>query len=50
MMKKVKHPCMSCKYFMICGSTTRTEECNGREVNGRKKNERSNEVKRGRCA
>ena len=32
MMRKVKHPCMNCKYFMVCGSTTRTEECNGREL------------------
>ena len=27
-----KRPCISCKYFKVCGSTTRTEECKGREL------------------
>ena len=26
----VKHPCRSCVYFDVCGSSTRTETCKGR--------------------
>ena len=25
-------PCIGCVYFDICGSTSRTEECKGREI------------------
>lgn len=34
--EKVKKPCISCKYFKVCGSTTRTEPCDGRELKTRK--------------
>lgn len=37
-MKQVKKPCINCKYFNVCGSTTRTEPCNGREIKKRGKN------------
>lgn len=39
-MVKVKHPCVNCKYFKVCGNTNRTVPCNGRELKGRKKNVR----------
>lgn len=28
----VKHPCIGCIYFRVCGSTTRTEPCEGRQT------------------
>ena len=28
----VKHPCQGCIYYKACGSTTRTEPCNGRRT------------------
>ena len=31
-MKIPKKPCINCVYFKTCGSTTRTEPCNGRET------------------
>ena len=31
-MKTVKKPCINCVYFATCGSTTRTEQCNGRQT------------------
>jgi hypothetical protein len=35
-----KHPCISCKYFKVCGNTNRTMPCAGRELKKRgKKNE-----------
>lgn len=37
-MKQVKKPCINCKYFEVCGSTTRTEPCKGRETKKRGKN------------
>lgn len=30
MTQNVKHPCIGCKYFTACGSTTRTMPCDGR--------------------
>lgn len=29
-------PCVNCKYFKVCGSTTRTVPCNGRELKSKK--------------
>lgn len=37
----VKHPCVNCKYFKVCGNTNRTYPCKGRETNGRKNKKRS---------
>ena len=39
-MKNVKKPCINCVYFATCGSTTRTEACNGRETKSEQKNKR----------
>lgn len=30
--KNVKHPCQGCVYFDVCGNTTRTEPCKGRQT------------------
>lgn len=29
-MSQVKKPCIGCKYYKACGSSTRTEPCAGR--------------------
>jgi hypothetical protein len=39
--KKVKKPCISCVYFDVCGSSTRTETCKGRKTKTEQKAERS---------
>ena len=31
--KDVQKPCIGCKYFAVCGSTTRTKRCEGRDIN-----------------
>lgn len=33
----VKKPCIGCVYFNACGSTTRTEPCNGRVTKKQRK-------------
>lgn len=38
-MKTVKKPCISCVYYKVCGSTTRTEQCNGRQTKSEKERE-----------
>ena len=35
-MNPVKHPCTSCIYFKVCGNTTRTMPCKGRETKSQK--------------
>lgn len=35
-----KKPCVGCIYFKACGSTTRTEPCNGRKTKREIKKER----------
>ena len=35
----VKKPCIGCVYFKVCGSTTRTEHCDGRKTKRDKKKE-----------
>lgn len=43
----VKHPCISCIYFKVCGSNTRTEECKGRKTESQKKmEEKRNGIKK----
>lgn len=37
-----KKPCIGCIYFDACGSTTRTEHCNGRQTKSEKKKENKN--------
>ena len=32
-------PCINCIYFNACGSTTRTEKCDGRMTKSQKKEE-----------
>lgn len=32
------HPCIGCVYFKTCGSTTRTEPCEGRKTKSQDKN------------
>ena len=32
-----KNPCIGCKYFDTCGSTTKTQPCSGREPKSKKK-------------
>ena len=36
--KNVKKPCIGCNYFKVCGSTTRTQYCDGRNTEKEKKN------------
>lgn len=43
-MKDVKKPCIGCIYFKVCGSTTRTEPCKGRETKSEKKKENKHHV------
>lgn len=31
-----KHPCINCKYKKVCGESTRTAPCNGRETKKKK--------------
>lgn len=38
MKKNVKKPCINCKYFNVCGSTTRTQPCKGRELRKKGRN------------
>lgn len=38
-MKNVKKPCINCVYFATCGSTTRTEPCEGRKTKSEQKKE-----------
>lgn len=33
----VKHPCVGCVYFKVCGNTGRTEPCYGRITKSEKK-------------
>lgn len=35
--KNVKYPCRGCKYFNACGDNTRTQRCEGRDINKEKK-------------
>lgn len=39
MKKDAQHPCTGCTYFDACGSTTRTEPCDGRMTASEKKKE-----------
>lgn len=42
----VKNPCISCIYFKVCGSNTRTEKCDGRKTKSQKKlEEKRNGIK-----
>ena len=34
-----KRPCINCVYFKVCGSTTRTEPCKGRQTKSERKRE-----------
>ena len=34
--KDVIHPCIRCKYFKACGDKSRTQPCEGRELEPRK--------------
>ena len=36
MKANVKYTCRNCKYFNTCGSTSRTQPCEGRELKPRK--------------
>ena len=38
-MKTVKHPCIGCIYFKVCGNTNRTMPCNGRVTKSQKAKE-----------
>ena len=38
----VKHPCIGCVYFKVCGENTRTEPCYGRKTKTDAKKERAN--------
>lgn len=38
-MKDVKKPCINCIYFKVCGDTTRTMPCEGRQTKSEKKKE-----------
>lgn len=38
---QVKKPCIGCIYFKVCGSSTRTQPCNGRMTKSEKKKEDS---------
>ena len=40
-MQTVKHPCISCIYFKVCGNTNRTMPCNGRVTKSQKAKEDS---------
>lgn len=40
MNKNVKKPCIGCKYFDACGSTTRTKPCEGRDLKTKNKKKR----------
>lgn len=31
-MNDVKHPCINCVYFNVCGNTNRTVPCKGRKT------------------
>jgi hypothetical protein len=31
--KDVQYPCRNCKYFIACGDTSRTNPCDGRDIN-----------------
>lgn len=35
-MNKGKNPCRNCIYFKQCGENTRTKECKGRQLKGRR--------------
>lgn len=37
-----KYPCINCIYFKTCGSSTRTEKCDGRITKTDKKKEIKN--------
>ena len=41
-MKNVKHPCIGCIYFDVCGICTRTMPCDGRVTKSEKKLEERN--------
>lgn len=41
MTQSVKKPCIGCIYFKVCGSTTRTQPCDGRMTKSEKKKEDS---------
>ena len=43
MNKIVKHPCICCIYFKVCGETNRTMPCEGRKTKSEKKREEKNE-------
>ena len=43
MNKCVKHPCIGCIYFKVCGETTRTTPGKGRKTKSEKKREEKNE-------
>lgn len=36
-----KKPCVGCVYFNVCGSTTRTEKCDGRKTKTEQKKEQA---------
>lgn len=36
MSRKLRYPCISCRYVKFCGDMNRTEPCENRFVNGRK--------------
>ena len=36
----VKKPCIGCIYFEVCGSSTRTDPCDGRKTKREKKEEK----------
>ena len=46
MNKSIKHPCIGCIYFKVCGKTNRRELCAGRMTKTDKKKEKKNESKR----
>ena len=41
-----KYLCINCIYFKTCGSSTRTEKCNGRTTKTDKKKEIKNNLKK----
>lgn len=40
--KPIQKPCIGCIYFKVCGSTTRTEPCDGRMTKRQKEKENRN--------
>lgn len=44
-MKMPKKPCLGCIYFKVCGDTTRTKECKGRETKREQKRGKKNDIR-----